>query len=379
MTDTAKAAYTFTGKAGRSRKGRYNADGSAAEGISGADITSGIDSVMGAVGTFGPMVKSMNMGTSARQDEKGNVTHKVNTGANVMAGTAAGAKIGENFGPWGAAIGGAVGGIGAGIVSIFDKANQPTAEDTMRTKNRFEMDLSMNQISANDTQPQQAQAAEDGIDGVNGTKQIEVEKDEIVLRKVGKAFKKVADFKGGKSHSQGGEPYVASEGDIIIPGKKRLLVDKALRTRDWRKVESIRQTLPADPVDGMAAEGVKTVKSGSPKFTAKSNMFGSKLLDTQNLLYNKFRARGYSDTAAKAMVINYTHESDYFTAQEEYSDNKNGTRGAGMAQWTDGGGTNRREYYQDWMKRKGYSESNPEHQAEFAVEEIDNFKWNFLL
>jgi hypothetical protein len=260
------------GKRIKSSMGRYNEDGSAKTpaiglkaGGGGDPVSAGIDSVVGLATTFAPMVDSMNTGKAERMDKKGTTTHDVSVGGNAVQGAMAGAKAGKMFGPWGAAIGGAVGGAGGAIMGMIDLNNQPTFADNMNTRNKFDMGLQIGNISANDTQPQQAQAAKNGMKYVNGTKEIEVEKDEIVLRKSGNTFSKKADFTGGKSHMQGGEDYIAEEGDIIMPGKKRLQVNKALRTRDWKKIESMRQQLPADPVGGMAAKGVKEVKgTGEP-------------------------------------------------------------------------------------------------------------------
>lgn len=68
--------------------------------------------------------------------------------------------------------------------------------------------------------------AEDGLivptDLINsGKKLIEVEKDELIYRRLGGITKLVADYQDGKRHDEGGEDYIATEGDIIFPGKMR--------------------------------------------------------------------------------------------------------------------------------------------------------------
>jgi hypothetical protein len=218
----------------------------------------------GLIGQGASAIKDIGLSTTERMDDKGATTHKVNAGGKIVGMAAAGAKLGSNFGPWGTVIGGAVGAVGGGVMAGLDAFKQPDFADANNQRNRFDMGLQIGAISNNDTQPQQTQAAAQGRKDVQGTKQFEVEKNEIVLRKIGRVYKKVADFKGGKSHAQGGEDYIANDGDIIMPGKKRLAVDKALRTRDWKKIESIRQALPADSEKMVAAKGVKDVMTTTP-------------------------------------------------------------------------------------------------------------------
>jgi hypothetical protein len=72
--------------------------------------------------------------------------------------------------------------------------------------------------------------AEDGLIVPNQSL-IEVEKNELIFRKVGSKTKLIADFQNGKLHNEGGEDYVAQEGDIIMPKAKRKkimnMVDKS--------------------------------------------------------------------------------------------------------------------------------------------------------
>lgn len=88
-----------------------------------------------------------------------------------------------------------------------------------------------------------------GTEGIENTKAIEVEKDEIVMRKDSNGrFTKVADFKGGKSHMQGGEDYIAQEGDVIYPGNKRKEVNRMINQHDHVGLETMRMKLPKDSV-----------------------------------------------------------------------------------------------------------------------------------
>jgi hypothetical protein len=225
----------------------------------GADGMAIADAAMGFLSAGAPLIKNIGMSKGERMDEKGAITHKVNTGANTLNMAAAGAKLGSVIPGVGTAVG-AVGGAAIGLgASLIDANQQPSFSDTVAENNKFNMQQMVQGIASNDTFIQQSQAAADGLKDVSMNKQVEVEKDEIVLRKTGSAFTKVADFKGGKSHAKGGEEYTAQEGDIIIPGKKRLQVDKALRTRDWKRIESIRQQLPTDNGQSSFKEGTASV------------------------------------------------------------------------------------------------------------------------
>lgn len=99
-----------------------------------------------------------------------------------------------------------------------------------------------------------------GTEGIENTKAIEVEKDEIVMRKDSNGrFTKVADFKGGKSHMQGGEDYIAQEGDVIYPGNKRKEVNRMINQHDHVGLETMRMKLPKDNAQPKYENGTKGV------------------------------------------------------------------------------------------------------------------------
>jgi hypothetical protein len=91
----------------------------------------------------------------------------------------------------------------------------------------------------------------------NHAKPIEVEKDELVFKKskTGRFLLK-ADFKGGKTHAQGGEDYVIEEGDVIFPGKQRQKVMEAFKSNDNATLERMRLKLPKDKAKEKAADGL---------------------------------------------------------------------------------------------------------------------------
>ena len=62
---------------------------------------------------------------------------------------------------------------------------------------------------------------------------------------------------------------------------------------------------------------------------------------------------GYTPTQAAAIVGNAQHESANFTAHEEFAPNAYGTKGAGFFQWTNAGGSNRRDSFEGYAKQHG--------------------------
>lgn len=225
-----------------------------------------------AASTYGSIAKvGSNLKAVGDTDEKGNQVGKADWVGNTMAAGEAGGKIGDMFGPVGGAIGRGVGMATGAIATAFAK---PPSQDEMLTKRaHYDLGTAMQAQRSEDTFAKQQLMAKDGMNVEGAAKQIEVERDEVVLRKVGKQFKKVADFKGGKPHSMGGEQYVASEGDIIFPGKDRKKIEVLMKTKRWRAIESARQNLPTDTGQTKMAKGVKEVDGVDPKRKAKWDKF----------------------------------------------------------------------------------------------------------
>ena len=164
---------------------------------------------------------------------------KKSVGGAALTGAASGAAMGSVAGPLGTAIGGVVGGISAalGNKKIDKKLAEQAAKDAEAKK------LAMFQPMKNT----QANMYAKGTAGAVNNKPVEVEKDELVLRKgTDGSFTKVADFKGGKTHEQGGEPYLLRAGDIVFPGKKRELINSYIAKNDVASIDRERQKLPKE-------------------------------------------------------------------------------------------------------------------------------------
>jgi hypothetical protein len=169
--------------------------------------------------------------------EKGSNANLLSSGLS-MASTGASLLPGP-LAPWGAAAG-AVAGIGMGLLE------KKKADEAYNKAKDLNIEREAMRQMAGTQAVQGGQTFKRGTKNMAGSKQIEVEKDEMVFRKSGNRFVKVADFKGGKTHEKGGEPYIAMDGDIIFPGKDRGKVESAYKSGDNARLESMRRRLPKD-------------------------------------------------------------------------------------------------------------------------------------
>lgn len=274
-------------------KANKNSAGSGTDMI-GSAIADGVGQIVSIGGAVSDNVKDINMSAQEKMDDRGNITHNANVGGKTLDMGLKGMELGGTIGgPIGAGIG-AIAGAQAGLVmGLMDKA--PDQNDMIDAEERYQLGLQMKTIGAENTFAKQQLMAKDGMN-VGESKQIEVEKDEIVLRKIGNSYKKVADFKGGKSHIQGGEQYVAAEGDVIFPGKDRGKVTRALKHRRWRAIESMRMQLPMD-------KGQDEFKKGTSSIAATKVKPPKKVLDT----INKFLA----DPKVKSKVIEIAKKNGF--------------------------------------------------------------------
>ena len=197
---------------------------------------------------------------------------KTSVGGATLKGAASGASLGSVAGPWGAAIGGVVGGAAGAISSTM--SNKKIDRDNAVNLAQKEQ-LQKNSKYSYLPNTQSAMYAE-GTAMAKEDKLAEVEKDEIVLRKdVQGKFVKVADFSGGKSHAQGGEPYVVSQGDVIFPGHKRDLINSYLKNDNHSAIDGERQKLPKEmPKSDKLQDGIDRSKANRGQAIPKKELLG---------------------------------------------------------------------------------------------------------
>lgn len=317
-------------------------------------ISGGISAGMDAVGAL-VKVKD-NIDGASKLDERGNRMGKVDVLGNTLATTAAGAQVG---GVWGAAAG-LVTGLGASLL-----AKTPTLDDMLAKETAFQLDKSTQTIMAEDNFAKSQLMAKDGIQVSGEPKVIETEKNEIVLRKYGKIFKKVGDFKESKSHKLGGQNYKAQTGDIIFPSKDRAKIDRLLKHRRWGAIESAAMKLPVDEGQTSFAKGTRGVnlhlKNKEPSMNKDA---------IAEFLFKALTKKGLTETAAKGMIVNLAYETADFTTLEEMQKNVYGTKGLGLAQWTDTKDAKRRTAFEKFLKSKNTDVTDMQANVDFLISEL---------
>ena len=79
---------------------------------------------------------------------------------------------------------------------------------------------------------------------------------------------------------------------------------------------------------------------------------------------------GYTPVQAAAIAGNAQYESANFTAHEEFEPNSYGTKGAGYIQWTNAGGSNRRDNFENWSASQGLDPRSYAANTGFLMHEI---------
>ena len=80
--------------------------------------------------------------------------------------------------------------------------------------------------------------------------------------------------------------------------------------------------------------------------------------------------QGYTPVQAAGIVGNAQYESANFTAHEEFEPNAYGTRGAGVFQWTNAGGSNRRDNFESFATARGLDPKSFEANSGFMIHEM---------
>ena len=267
---------------------------------------------------------------------------KKSMGGAALTGAASGAAIGSTVGPWGTLIGGVVGGAAGAISSTMANKKIDAKMEEQKLKAAQVASMAHFQPLKNTQAPMYSK----GTAGAVNNKPVEVEKDEVILRKgTDGSFTKVADFKGGKTHEQGGEPYLLRAGDVIFPGKKRELINGYIAKNDAVSIDKERQKLPKE-VGTKAKEGVNYMKPKDAKITSLLPMPDSRAISlTANpegtitptpttKKSNWWNATDYAQPAAniiRGMGVPEKTDRRYMSAEEiQYSDKSAGLRQEAM-------------------------------------------------
>ena len=104
----------------------------------------------------------------------------------------------------------------------------------------------------------------------------------------------------------------------------------------------------------------------APAAVSSSNQKGS----TAMRLMSDLTSNGYTPVQAAAIVGNAQHESANFTAHEEFAPNAYGTKGAGFFQWTNAGGSNRRDSFESHARSKGLKPQSYEANTSYMMHEL---------
>ena len=123
-----------------------------------------------------------------------------------------------------------------------------------------------------------------------------------------------------------------------------------------KKVET-----PATNTGGTATSGASTTSSSAAPM--KSG-------DTAMNMMRDLTGDGYSPTQAAAITGNAQYESANFTAHEEYAPNAYGTKGAGYFQWTNAGGSNRRDNFENYAKNNKLDPRSYQANTGFMMHEL---------
>ena len=104
--------------------------------------------------------------------------------------------------------------------------------------------------------------------------------------------------------------------------------------------------------------------------TTSSSAQPMKSGETAMNMMRDLTADGYSATQAAAITGNAQYESANFTAHEEYAPNAYGTKGAGYFQWTNAGGSNRRDNFENYAKNNKLDPRSYQANTGFMMHEL---------
>ena len=217
---------------------------------------------------------------------------------------------------------------------------------------------------------------------------MKVKSDENVAQTRAKTHVKKAEIKDDihKSKMRGAKAGVMRKAGVLAATGIAGLAEKSEK-RDYslydKKIAGIKAKNDADR---MTMAGMDT--SGKPKktpaapaantggtaassaSTTSSSATPMKSGDTAMNMMRDLTNDGYSATQAAAITGNAQYESANFTAHEEYAPNAYGTKGAGYFQWTNAGGSNRRDNFENYAKNNNLDPRSYQANTGFMMHEL---------
>jgi hypothetical protein len=138
------------------------------------------------------------------------------------------------------------------------------------------------------------------------------------------------------------------------------------------KNDADRVTMAGIDTSGKKAETPANTggTAASSASTTSSSATPMKSGDTAMNMMRDLTADGYSSTQAAAITGNAQYESANFTAHEEYAPNAYGTKGAGYFQWTNAGGSNRRDNFENYAKNNKLDPRSYQANTGFMMHEL---------
>ncbi len=139
------------------------------------------------------------------------------------------------------------------------------------------------------------------------------------------------------------------------------------------KNEADRVTMAGIDTSGKKVETPATNTGGTGASNASTTSSSAKPMKSGDTAMNMMRdltSDGYSPTQAAAITGNAQYESANFTAHEEYAPNAYGTKGAGYFQWTNAGGSNRRDNFENYAKNNKLDPRSYQANTGFMMHEL---------
>ncbi len=181
-------------------------------------------------------------------------------------------------------------------------------------------------------------------------------------------FKSINESKRGQRKAG----MVAAAGSAIALGlQKDTELPPVNKAMDYSAIEKFYESQTAknnaDEAKIRADMEKDPTTATKPSSTSSKPVKGTGGVKLMNFLVNE---KGFKPMHAAAVAGNAAHESANFTAHEEYTPNRYGTKGVGFLQWTNAGGGNRRTEFESYARSQNLDPKSFEASAGYIAEEM---------